>query len=184
LRNGYVETSRTEMIRVMEEFLRERLSSKLKADQFEKYLEKEIKDVMKVISKERKFEIDLGEVKAECFPPCMKEILAELQRGMNIPHTARFALTSFLVNIGMEVDEIIDLFATAPDFDEDKTRYQVEHIAGERGKGVEYSCPNCSTMKTYQNCVKDCRVFHPIEYYKRCKGREKRFKARMVAGEQ
>ncbi len=90
-----------------------------------------VKELSKKAKREsEKFTMDLGEVDLDCLPPCMKEILSELQRGMNIPHTARFAITSFLLNIGMTADEIIALFKSAPDFDEEKTRYQVEHIAG------------------------------------------------------
>ncbi len=161
LRGGYVVTTRREVERIIEELLRQRLSEKVAAIV-------DAGDVARRISK-REVKVELGSVDAECFPPCMKQIIAQLQRGENVPHTARFAVTSFLLNIGMSVDEIIELFKTAPDFDEEKTRYQVEHIAGERGKGVEYTSPSCDTMRTYQNCVADCGVPHPLIYYRNCK---------------
>lgn len=171
LKDGFVETTKAEMIRIMEEMLRVKLFEKVPVIPSIQPL---VKNLSKKASKEaKKFSFDLGEVDLECLPPCMKEILSELQRGMNIPHTARFALTSFLLNIGMDVDGIIALFKSAPDFDEEKTRYQVEHIAGERGKGSEYVSPSCDTMKTYQNCVWDCGVSHPIIYYKKCKSKKR-----------
>ncbi len=172
LHEGFVETTRRDVERVITELLRIRLFERAATSDVVKDAVEEVK--LRAAREARKFEFDLGEVSIECLPPCMKEILSELQRGMNVPHTARFALTSFLLNIGMSVDDVVDLFKTAPDFDEEKTRYQVEHIAGERGKGVEYVSPSCDTMRTYQNCVSDCGVSHPINYYVKCKKRRRK----------
>jgi Ca2+-binding RTX toxin-like protein len=63
----------------------------------------------------------------------MKALLSDLQKGVNLPHTARFALTSFLANIGLDKEQIMELYRMAPDFREDLTRYQVEHITGGSG---------------------------------------------------
>ncbi len=172
LKNGYVETTKSEVLRGLEELLRMKLFEKVPSSEV---VNPAVEELSKKAKREsEKFTMDLGEVDLNCLPPCMKEILSELQRGMNIPHTARFAITSFLLNIGMSVDEIIGLFKAAPDFDEEKTRYQVEHIAGERGKGAEYTSPSCDTMRTYNNCVSDCRVSHPLVYYKKCKSKRKK----------
>lgn len=170
LREGYVETTKNDVLRIIEELLRVKLFEKVPSIPT---IQDAVRDLNRKATKEaKKFDIDLGEVDLNCLPPCMKEILSELQRGMNIPHTARFAITSFLLNIGMDVESVINLFKTAPDFDDEKTRYQVEHIAGERGKGSEYISPSCDTMKTYQNCVADCKVSHPLLYYKKCKSKK------------
>ncbi|WP_202320115.1 DNA primase regulatory subunit PriL [Archaeoglobus neptunius] len=170
LRHGFVETSKFEVVRIIEELLRAKLFEKVPVVP---QVRSAVEDLTKKASKEaKKFDFDLGDVDLKCLPPCMKEILSELKRGMNIPHTARFAITSFLLNIGMDVDGVIALFKSAPDFDEEKTRYQVEHIAGERGKGSEYISPSCDTMRTYQNCISNCRVTHPLIYYKKCKSKK------------
>jgi DNA primase large subunit len=66
-------------------------------------------------------------------PPCMKAILEALKNGENLPHTARFAITTYLLWRGWDVEQIVDLFRTAPDFNEKITRYQVQHIAGRAG---------------------------------------------------
>ncbi|AAB90898.1 MULTISPECIES: DNA primase regulatory subunit PriL [Archaeoglobus] len=169
LRNGWVETTKAEVLRGLEELLRMKLFEKVPVSEA---VSEAVRELSRKAKREsEKFAMDLGEVDLNCLPPCMREILSELQRGMNIPHTARFAITSFLLNIGMTVDEIIALFKSAPDFDDEKTRYQVEHIAGERGKGAEYTSPSCDTMRTYSNCVADCRVSHPLIYYKKCKSK-------------
>ena len=103
------------------------------------------------------------------FPPCIKAILGNLREGVNVPHTARFAVTSFLLNVGLTVDEIIELYKSSPDFDEERTRYQVVHISGELGS-TRYTAPSCSTMRTYGNCVDSddvCeKIVHPLSYYK------------------
>ncbi len=167
LEGGFVFLSKRDFIRLLEEYLRERLSERIgiKMDlgiRFEaKFEEIDVKD--------------LG-IKAECYPPCMKKILSDLRNGLNVPHSARFAIASFLLNIGMSVEDVIEIFRTAPDFDEDKTRYQVEHIAGQRGKGEEYICPSCETMRSYGNCYADekcSNINHPIRYYIRCMKRKR-----------
>jgi DNA primase large subunit len=110
-----------------------------------------------------------GDVTRDAFPPCMKDLLSELQRGLNLPHTARFALTSFLANLGYDKDKIMELYRMAPDFREELTRYQVEHITG--AGGTEYTSPSCKTMTTYGNCYgkdKLCEyVSHPLTYYRK-----------------
>ena len=171
LSRGFVKTTRGEVLRIVEEFLRERIFEKVGF--YTELLEPYLRELRSVAVRERKVDLELGEVDLNCLPPCMLEILTELRRGMNVPHTARFALTSFLLNIGMDVEEILSLFKTAPDFDEEKSRYQIEHIAGMKGKGAEYSPPACDTMRTYQNCVADCKVSHPLSYYQNCKKRKK-----------
>ncbi len=161
---GWVELTEKEIVRLMEEVIRDKIEKSISIPLPSNILDR----VNKIISKSEIDKIDINlPVDLNCFPPCMKKILSDLQNGVNIPHTARFALTSFLLNVGMSVEDIVKLFSSAPDFDEEKTRYQVEHIAGLRGKGSEYMCPSCETMKTYHNCIADCNVSNPLVYYTR-----------------
>jgi DNA primase large subunit len=71
----------------------------------------------------------------------------------------------------MLTENIIELFKNFPDFNERMTRYQVEHIAGERGSRTRYKPPKCDTLKTHGLCAEPdetCRkANHPINYYKR-----------------
>lgn len=118
-----------------------------------------------------------GAVELALIPPCMQHILGQLQRGENVAHSGRFALTSFLNAIGMGSEDIMKLFSQAPDFREDLTRYQVEHITGVTS-GTTYSPPGCQAMQTFGICYnaddtcrsrkKDggLRVTHPIHYYR------------------
>ena len=111
---------------------------------------------------------DSGPVVLEACPPCIKALLMQVKAGKNLSHPARFALTSFLANIGVKADEIVLIYQMSPDFDYELTRYQVEHIKGSSGK--DYTPPGCSTMETYGNCVESddlCRrISHPLSYYR------------------
>lgn len=84
-----------------------------------------------------------------------------------MPHFVRFAPATFLIHAGWSVDQIVDLFRNAPDFDEKTTRYQVEHIAGRRGGGKRYDPPSCRRMRQEGLCVADCGVGHPLELLRR-----------------
>jgi len=97
-------------------------------------------------------------------PPCMAAILDALRRGENLPHTARFAITTYLLKKGWDIEQIVDLFRNAPDFNEKITRYQVQHIAGKVGGRKEYAVPSCKTMKEWGLCVANCSIRNPLQY--------------------
>jgi DNA primase large subunit len=111
-----------------------------------------------------------GKVEEGAFPPCMKALIAALAAGVNLTHAGRFSLTAFLHNIGMDSAGIAALYARSPDFDVEKTMYQVEHITGRGGTSTEYTTPACAAMQTTGLCVhRDpiCeKVSHPLSYYK------------------
>jgi DNA primase large subunit len=105
------------------------------------------------------------------FPPCIEALYQAFSSGRHLSHVGRFALTSFLINIGMPSDKVIELFKGISDFNERLTRYQVEHIAGERGSRTRYMTPKCDTLKTHGVCANPDRlcqqVRHPMAYYRR-----------------
>jgi DNA primase large subunit len=175
LRGGMVEVDKEELCRLVEEALRRR---------FESELPFEVPDNVKEVFREpaaalkneaearlRKFQPrELGKIRVDCFPPCIRHLLAMAQSGENVPHSGRFALVTFLHALGVSEQEMMKAFATSPDFQEDKTRYQVEHITGVTS-GTEYSPPGCDTMKTYGLCIEPDRLCaidwmtHPMKYY-------------------
>ena len=117
---------------------------------------------------------EFGELIPQAFPPCIKSIIASIERGENISHNARFSLVTFLNQIGMDKKGIHSIFQRVPDFDEKMTDYQISHITGEKGKTV-YSTPKCSTMELYNLCVKNSVndplcfkewMTHPLIYYR------------------
>jgi len=119
---------------------------------------------------------DIGKVSITRFPPCMYNLLAQIQNHENVPHMGRFAIVAFLHHIGLGNEEIYRVFGDVPDFAADVTRYQIEHITG-TSSPTEYTPPECSTMKSYGICPGPDRIClsikHPLSYY-RVKGRERR----------
>ncbi len=111
-----------------------------------------------------------SELLTGAFPPCIKHSFEGLLAGKRLSHMERFGLTSFLINVGMDIDEIVNLFVSVTDFDEEFTRYQIEHIAGLRGGRTKYTPPTCSTFKTHGVCYnpdKLCQnIKHPLSYYR------------------
>lgn len=136
---------------------------------------RELLDIRKktVKSYEMPKEIVIG-----AFPSCIKVLYDNASSGKHLSHMGRFALASFLLNVGFSAEKIIELFTEASDFDERMTKYQVEHIAGMRGAGTKYSSPNCSTLKTHGLCRSPdeiCKAIrHPLSYYRRKLGMTRR----------
>jgi DNA primase large subunit len=173
LEAGWVSVTSQELARLLEERAKDRVGRSLPLPVPEEICERlredlaQVEEELKVKRAEEK--VDLGEVTEDAFPPCIREMLSQVANGTNLAHTARFALTTFLLAVGMSVDEVVGVFNTSPDFDEERTRYQVEHISGKGG--TAYKPPSCVTMATYGNCPGEdrlCRwVNHPLSYYER-----------------
>ncbi len=106
-----------------------------------------------------------GQIVEKFFPPCITEIMNTLLKGEHLSHHQRFALATFLLNIGADVDYVLDLMRNLPDFNERIARYQVEHLAGLRGSRKKYSMYSCEKMKTLGMCVAECGVKSPLQYY-------------------
>jgi DNA primase large subunit len=106
----------------------------------------------------------------KAFPPCITSLYEQASKGHHLSHIGRFTLTSFLVTIGMPSEAVTELFKTFSDYNERLTRYQVEHIAGERGSKTRYTPPMCDTLKTHGVCASPdgiCqRTRHPTGYYR------------------
>jgi len=173
LEGGYLTVTEEELKRLLEEVIREKVLKGLPlpvdehvCQDLAEYLGP-LRSELEIIRSRQK--ADLGAVEEGAFPPCIKKMLVDVAKGTNLAHTARFALVSFLLQINMNVEEVMALFNTSPDFDEEKTRYQVEHIAG--ASGTKYKPPACATMATYGNCPGEdelCRkIHHPLSYYER-----------------
>jgi DNA primase large subunit len=115
---------------------------------------------------------NLGPIDESRYPPCMGALILALAGGANLTHMGRFALTAFLHTIGLDVTQIVEVYQRSPDFDIQKTLYQVEHISGR--SGTEYTPPSCATMETNGLCVRRdalCeRIGGPLGYYRKKKG--------------
>jgi len=174
--DGYVKISIRNLNRLILESLRIRIEKELDSRKSNKTIEKifstDIKRFQKIVSVNIKKmdEAPAGKLSYKKLPPCMKDILVAIQRGENVPHMGRFALVSFLNSLQLTTSEILNIFSNTPDFQEDRTRYQVEHITGE-SSSTSYKSPGCDKMRTYGICPSDkmdalCReIRHPLGYY-------------------
>ncbi len=110
-----------------------------------------------------------GPVNIDNFPPCMKRIYNQLISGEPVSHIPRFVLVTFLINIGMKEDDIVEVFRNQPNFKEARTRYYIKHAKGEVGAGKKYKPPSCEKIASYGLCYKDetCRYKNPLTYYAR-----------------
>ena len=174
--NGEVHLTKEEAARLLEEEIRRHIEEKLetKVGSLPENVMKRI-ERLRQISIEKRGEKNFEElpqgVVIVAFPPCIKNLYEAASSGRHLSHIGRFALTSFLVNIGMNINDIVDLFRSFSDFNERLTRYQVEHIAGERGSRTKYIPPTCSTLRTHGVCSSiegECKkIRHPLAYYRR-----------------
>jgi DNA primase large subunit len=129
---------------------------------------------------------DFGPVQPGLFPPCIKEIVAALGRRENVPHHGRFALATFLNTIGWGSEQILDYLSATPNFDKEKSRYQIEHVTGQKGVQA-YTPPGCATMQTNGVCPLDKRdaicfqIKHPLSYYRKQLRRQQWFEQRAAA---
>ncbi len=183
---GYIRIPHKDLARIIQEALRSRINEELDQRRCSKAVYKTFSsDINRikhtVMTHRKKIEaVPVGKLDIQKLPPCMKEILTAIQAGENVPHMGRFALVSFLHSLKLGTNDILKMFSSAPDYEEDKTRYQVEHITGS-SSATAYTPPGCDKMRTYGICPADkiddmCkRKRHPLSYYK-AKWREEKKK--------
>ncbi|OGD46365.1 hypothetical protein A3K70_03055 [Candidatus Bathyarchaeota archaeon RBG_16_48_13] len=176
LTNSYVFLTREETARLLEEEVRKFIESRLdKTDAIihipPSELSDEIRRHLDLARKKVEYEELPKNAIIEAYPSCIRQLYDHVVAGQHLSHLGRFALTTFLFNIGVTVDEIVKLFANQSDFNEKMTRYQVEHIAGSKGSKTKYKPPNCDTLRTHGLCllrVEECRkIKNPLVYYGR-----------------
>ena len=176
LNQGHIKITHKELARILLETLRTRINNELDNRTCNQLIYQTFKpDIQRFQNqaaqqKKKYTTTPVGKLSIEKLPPCMKTILAAIQNGENVPHMGRFALVAFLNSQKLKTNDILKLFSTAPDYEEDKTRYQVEHITGDISS-TAYKSPGCDKMRTYGICPNDkiddlCRqIRHPLTYY-------------------
>ncbi|MBI4214368.1 hypothetical protein HY546_00065 [archaeon] len=116
-----------------------------------------------------------GDFDASCAPPCIRKIIVDLQSSEKVGHMPRFALATFCASTGVPIETVVDFFRRQPNWNEQKTRYHLEHAYGSKGR-TKYSCPNCVKMESLGLCYRDetCRWPNPALYYKRVRARKEK----------
>jgi DNA primase large subunit len=177
MKNGYIQMSQKDLARIIQEALRARINQELDSRSCSKAIYKTFSsDIqrfqnMVMIHRKNIESAPIGKLDIKKLPPCMKNILSAIQAGENVPHMGRFALVSFLNSLKLSNNEILKIFSSAPDYEEEKTRYQVEHITGS-SSSTSYTPPGCEKMRTYGICsieeIDDLckKKRHPLSYYR------------------
>jgi DNA primase large subunit len=174
--NGKVYLNQHDVTRLLQEETQSRIERRLEATELPSFPEKitEIAERLLELAKERIGQEEMEgfpkTVSQSAFPPCIVALQEAVAKGHHLSHVGRFTLTSFLVSIGMPSEKVNELFKSFSDYKERLTRYQIEHIAGERGSRTRYTPPQCATLQTHGVCVNSdalCRwVRHPLAYYR------------------
>ena len=178
--NGKVYLNQHDVARLLQEEVQRRIEKRLEAKELPNFPEK-ISKVAERLTELAKEKIGTEELESfpkvvtqSAFPPCVVALYEAASKGRHLSHVGRFTLTSFLVNIGMSPENVNELFKSFSDYNERLTRYQIEHIAGDRGSGTRYTPPQCSVLQTHGVCKNRdelCRrIYHPLAYYKRKQG--------------
>ena len=176
--NGRVHLTQKDVARLLQEEVRNRIEKRLEATELPSFPEKitDMAERLLELAKERIGQEEMEgfpkTVSQSAFPPCIVALQEAVSKGHHLSHVGRFTLTSFLVSIGMPSEKVAELFKGFSDFNERLTRYQIEHIAGERGSRTRYTPPNCATLQTHGVCVKSndsaCHgARNPLVCYKR-----------------
>ena len=177
MKEGYIRITHRDLARIIHESLRIRINNELDNKGCNKAIYKAFStDIQRiqnsVMMHRKKIEAaPVGKLDVNKLPACMKDILVAIQAGENVPHMGRFALVTFLNSLKLSTNDILRMFSSAPDYEEEKTRYQVEHITG-KISSTSYTPPGCEKMRTYGICPTDkmdelCKKKrHPLSYYK------------------
>jgi DNA primase large subunit len=175
--HGKVYLNKHDVTRLLQEEVQRRIEERLEPTELPNFPEKitRMAEELLELAKERIGQEEMEGfpkvVSQSAFPPCIVALYDDAVKGRHLSHVGRFTLTSFLVSIGMPSEKVTELFKSFSDYNERLTRYQIEHIAGERGSRTRYTPPQCATLQTHGVCVnKDalCRwVRHPLAYYRR-----------------
>jgi len=175
LEKGKIILSKNEFVRFLSQAIYRKIFSSLPTDT--KQIPNSFKTIANSLSKQafsesfQAFNAKLsGNIKADAFPPCISELYAKMLSGVNLNHTERFTLATFLVSVGMGTEQIIAIFRNAPNFNEKISRYQIERIARNGKQNANYSPASCAKMKSYKLCIRNgelCgNVKHPMQFYR------------------
>jgi len=168
LKDGYVFIQNKNLIRLIQEYVRNKLlieetEDKASLKAFIKEVSnikgfKDLYDKIRSLWDKRKEEFDFTfkiDIKSKedilmLYPPCVIEILKKAEEGQNLVHHERLFIVWFLLALEYPVEKVVDIFSTLPDFDREKTTYQVEYA-----KRKNYTPYQCSTLKSLGLCVAD-----------------------------
>jgi len=124
-------------------------------------LTKNIKLIKKVDVEKLERNVNIKTV-YELSPPCIKKLIERALAGDELSHQERLVLLFYLINTNCSDEDILKIYSNQPDFDEKKTKYFISHA-----RKHKYKPYNCSNMKLFNLCIKECNVKNPIVIFSR-----------------
>ncbi len=186
MENGWVNITPIELARLLQEDVKNQIekSTKQELGKVPEQIQQDIDELKaEFLKRKPQFEEVIQVIKAQesDYPPCITAMMKRTSQGQHLSHVERFTLVTYLLRQGVSVDTIVSLFSNVPDFKEDKTRYQVEHLSGVRTGKEPYMPYNCASLQTHGICsVPDdpiCRTIrNPLSYHLRKRGLRKVWK--------
>ena len=164
--NGKVLLTPREAARLVRPELNEYITKRIRSASTPQVLPNFEEPVRDLVSHARQFRTE--RVVSTEYPPCIKHAIKVLADGVNLPHSGRFMLASYLLSRGQTVEQVAPLFKNAPDYNERVTMYQLKQIAGKGEKG--YTCPSCSKIKSNDLCfaIPACDgIVNPLQFGRR-----------------
>ena len=176
LQNGFVSVTPNELARLLQEEVQQRIEERAKQDigtipeEFQKDVEELKADFDKMKPHLEEMDNIIRATESE-YPPCITVLMKRVAEGKHLSHAERFTLVTYLSHQGVSVDSMVILFSNVPDFNEAKTRYQVENLAGKTsGRPEGYTTYNCASLRTHGICTNQadsiCRyINNPLTYH-------------------
>ncbi len=168
LQNGYVYVKNRNLMRLIQEYVRNKILIEETEDKatLKSFLDKALKiqefkelydHILSIWAKKKedfdfifKFDFSSKTDILKFYPPCVLEILKKAKEGQNLVHHERLFIVWFLLALEYPVENVVDIFSTLPDFDREKTNYQVEYA-----KKKNYTPYQCSTLQSINLCMKE-----------------------------
>ena len=186
IEKGWVRVTPIELARLLQEDVKKQIeeSTRQELGKVPEQIQQDIDELKaEFLKRKPQFEEVFEVIKAQEseYPPCITAMMKRTSQGQHLSHVERFTLVTYLLRQGISVDTIVNLFSNVPDFKEDKTRYQVEHLSGARMGKEPYMPYNCSSLQTHGVCSRPadqiCRTIrNPLSYHLRKKGFQKVWK--------
>jgi len=172
---GQVHVTRIEICRLLQEEIKAYIEgrTKEKLTQVPQIIQGVVNDIREEFLKRKPHLMEFDQIVAaeeSEYPPCIQKLVNRTTKGQHLSHVERLTLVTYLIHQGVSTNGILNLFANFPDFKETMTRYQIDHLAGQRGSGTKYKPYNCASLKTHGVCANPndpiCKkIGNPLYYH-------------------
>ncbi len=156
VKNGRVKITFEELKRMLEEAIKRHLLALPRIEKRDQHYNAIGQSVLSRLPKKETAKVSFQEGDN---PPCVEKLLDEMRMHKNLNHYARWSLAVYLMNRDVGLEDMLRIFANAPDYSEKISTYQLTHVIEHK-----YRMPTCDKMKLYGICVAECGIRNPIRW--------------------